>query len=67
LSWPPPLRHLGRIDEAQSAVKAGLVLNPAYTIGLARALWTAWSDNPTFLAGVQRIVDGLRTAGAPEQ
>jgi tetratricopeptide (TPR) repeat protein len=31
------LTRLGRIDEAQSAVKAGLALNPAYTISRARA------------------------------
>ncbi len=31
------LAQLGRIDEAQSAVKAGLALNPTYTISRARA------------------------------
>ncbi len=61
------LAQLGRIDEAQSAAKAGLALNRAYTISRARALWTTWSDDPTFLAGVQRILDGLRKAGVPEQ
>ena len=61
------LAQLGRIDEAQSAVKAGLALNPAYTISRARALWTAWSDNPTFLAGLERNLEGLRKAGVPEQ
>ena len=61
------LAHLGRLDEARSAVKAGLALNPTYTISGARALWTAMSDDPTYLAGLERILDGLRKAGLPEE
>ena len=60
--------QLGRIDEAQSAVKAGLALNPSYTISRARALWTAMSDDPTFLAQLrEQIFEGMRKAGVPEQ
>jgi len=60
--------QLGRIDEAQSAVKAGLALNPSYTISRARALWTAMSDDPTFLAQLrEQIFVGMRKAGVPEQ
>ena len=44
------LAHLGRLDEAQSAVKAGLGLNPNYTVSRARALWTAMGDDPVYLA-----------------
>ena len=33
------LAQLDRLDEAHSAVKAGLALNPTYTISRARALW----------------------------
>jgi TolB-like protein/class 3 adenylate cyclase/Flp pilus assembly protein TadD len=61
------LAQLGRIDEAQSAVEAGLALNPTYTISRARALWTAMSDNPTYLAELERMLEGLRKAGVPEQ
>ena len=61
------LAHLGRIDEARSAVKAGLALNPAYTISRARALWTTWSDNPPYLAQLEPILEGMRKAGVPEQ
>jgi TolB-like protein/class 3 adenylate cyclase len=61
------LARLGRIDEAQSAVKAGLALNPTYTISRARALWTAWSDDPTYLAQLEPILEGLRKAGVPEE
>ena len=61
------LAQLGRIDEAQSAVKAGLALNPTYTISRARALWTAMSDDPMYLAELERMLEGLRKAGVPEQ
>ena len=61
------LARLGRIDEAQSAVKAGLALNPTYTIHGARVVWTAWSDDPTYLAQLAPILEGLRKAGVPEQ
>ena len=59
--------QLGRLDEARSAVKAGLALNPAFTLSRARAAWTAMSDDPTFLAGLEPIFDGMRKAGVPEQ
>ena len=61
------LTQLGRLDEAQSAVKAGLALNPAFTISRARAAWTAMSDNPTYLAQLESIFEGLRKAGVLEQ
>jgi tetratricopeptide (TPR) repeat protein len=61
------LAQLGRIEEAQSAVKAGLGLNPTYTVSSARALRTAMSDDPTYLAQLQRMLEGLRKAGVPEQ
>ena len=61
------LTQLGRLDEAQSAVKAGLGLNPAFTISRARGGWTAMSDNPTYLAQLESIFEGLRKAGVPEQ
>ena len=61
------LTQLGRLDEAQSAVKAGLALNPAFTISRTRAAWTAMSDNPTYLAQLEFIFEGLRKAGILEQ
>jgi TolB-like protein/class 3 adenylate cyclase/Tfp pilus assembly protein PilF len=60
------LAHLGRLDEARSAVKSGLALNPIYTISRDRAVWTGVSDDPTYLAGLERVLEGLRKAGAPE-
>ncbi len=61
------LAHLGRVDEARSAVKAGLALNPAYCISRDRDVWTAVSNHPTFLAQLERYHDGVRKAGAPEE
>ena len=60
------LAHLGRLDEARSAVSAGLALNPTYAVSRDRAVWTSVSDDPTFLAGLDLFFDGLRNAGAPE-
>ena len=61
------LALLGRLDEARSAVKAGLALNPTLAISRVRAAWTARSDDPTFVAGAGRILEGMRKAGVPEQ
>src|SRR5208283_5292272 len=60
------LAQLGRLDEARSAVKAGLVLNPSFAISRARAGWTAMSDNPTYLAQLKSVFEGMRKAGVPE-
>src|ERR1700727_1489384 len=59
------LAHLGRLDEAQAEVKAGLALAPNYSIG--RFLSMAESDNPTYLKQRERILGGLRQAGVPEK
>ena len=61
------LAQLGRLDEACSAFKAGLALNPAFTIARARDAWTAMSGDPTYLAQTERILEGMRKAGVPEQ
>jgi TolB-like protein/class 3 adenylate cyclase len=61
------LAQLGRLDEAQSAVKAGLALNPGFTISRDRAAWTAMSDDPTYLAQLESIFESLRKAGIPER
>ena len=59
------LGQLGRLDEARSAVQAGLALNPTFTISRFRA--GAPSDNPTFLAQRERICEGMCKALAPEE
>ena len=61
------LVHIGRLDEARSAVKAGLALNPSFAISRARVAWTAMSDHPTYLALGERVFQGMRKAGVPEE
>jgi TolB-like protein/class 3 adenylate cyclase/Tfp pilus assembly protein PilF len=60
------LAQLGRLAEARSAVKAGLAVNPAFAISRVRAARTARTDDPTYLAQLEQIFEGLRKAGAPE-
>jgi TolB-like protein/class 3 adenylate cyclase len=67
LNLAAALAQLGRLDEARSAANAGLALNPSYTVSRRRASWTAQSDDPTYLAQLEPIFDGLRMAGVPEQ
>jgi tetratricopeptide (TPR) repeat protein len=57
--------QLGRLDEARSAVQAGLALNPSFTIRRFRS--SARSDNPTVRAQGRRLVEGMRKAGVPER
>ena len=67
LNLASALAQLGRLDEAHSAVKAGLALNGTYTVSRRRASWTARSHDPTYLAQLEPIFDGMRKAGVPEQ
>ena len=60
------LALLGRLDEARSSVRTGLALNPTFTISRARAAWSAMSDDPTHLAQMERLFEGMRKAGVPE-
>jgi TolB-like protein len=59
------LAHLGRLPEARSEAQAGLAINPAFTIARLRA--SVPSDSPARIAGLERVIDGLRKAGAPEE
>jgi hypothetical protein len=58
------LALLGSLDEARTATKAGLALNPNFSIRRFRE--GAVGDNPTFLAKRERVYEGLRLAGVPE-
>jgi tetratricopeptide (TPR) repeat protein len=57
---------LGELDHARATVQAGLTLDPTFTIRRLRAFNTARSDNPTYLAGRERLIEGMRLAGVPE-
>jgi TolB-like protein/Tfp pilus assembly protein PilF len=61
------LARLDRWDEARDCVKTGLALNPAMSVSRARELWTGFSDDPTYLAGIEPVFEGLRKAELPEQ
>ena len=61
------LAQLGRLDEARSAVKAALALDPGFAVSRFRANVAARSNDPTYLARLEPILDGLRKAGLPEE
>jgi hypothetical protein len=52
-------------DEARAAAKAGLAPKPSFTVRRFHA--GAASDNAKYLAGRERIVEGMRIAGVPER
>ena len=56
---------LGALDEARAAANVGLALNPGFTIRRFRAAAKS-SDNPAYLAGLERVYEGMRIAGVPE-
>ena len=58
------LARLGHLDQARAAVRAGLAIDPSFTLRRFRA--SAQGDNPAYLAGRERIFEGLRIAGVPE-
>ena len=58
------LALVGSLDEARAAVRAGLALDPGFTIRRTRGL--ILSSDPTFRAGSRRIRDGMLMAGVPE-
>ena len=58
------LANIGQLEEAQAAAAAGLALSPQFTIAQYQA--NPMSDHPVYLAGRQRIIDGMRRAGLPE-
>jgi hypothetical protein len=54
----------GELDEAQAVARTALILDPKFTIRNYRL--GSPSDNPTYLAGRERIYEGMRIAGLPE-
>jgi TolB-like protein/class 3 adenylate cyclase/Tfp pilus assembly protein PilF len=61
------LAGLGQFEEVRSAVKAGLTLNPDFSITRAQAAGGALSADRTYLTQFERNLDGMRKAGVPEQ
>ncbi|QIG96779.1 adenylate/guanylate cyclase domain-containing protein [Bradyrhizobium sp. 6(2017)] len=64
LALAAALALIDAVDEARVAAKIGLSLNPGFTIRRFRL--GASSDNPSYLEGLERICNGLRLAGVPE-
>src|SRR5215469_7580899 len=60
------LARLGELDQARAAVQAGLALDPSFTIRRFCDATSTWSDSPTYRAGRDRIIEGMRMAGVPE-
>ena len=58
------LARLGLLPEAYYEARTGLAINPTFSIPRFRA--STASDNPTAVAGRERIIDGLRKAGVSE-
>ena len=61
------LALLGRLDEAHSAVKAGLALNPAYPSPASAPPGRRGATTRHSWQGLERILEGMRKAGVPEQ
>ena len=55
------LAQLGLLDEARATAQAGLRLDSGFTIRRFRA--GAASDNPKFIAGRERMYEGMRWLG----
>ena len=60
------LARLGELPQAQAAAKAGLAFDPSFTIRRYRDVTYSNSDNPTYRAGRERVIEGMRLAGVPE-
>jgi TolB-like protein/class 3 adenylate cyclase/Tfp pilus assembly protein PilF len=59
------LALLGSLDQARAAAEAGLEVDPSFTIRRFRV--AALSDNPIYLAKRERVYEGMRMAGMPEE
>ena len=61
------LALLGSLNEATAATKAGLALDPNFTIRRFKGIkGSSVNDNPAYIAVGKRLVKGLRIAGVPE-
>jgi tetratricopeptide (TPR) repeat protein len=58
------LAHVGELGEARAAAQAGLALNRSFSIRRYRT--NTPSNHPVYLAGRERIYEGMRMAGVPE-
>jgi TolB-like protein len=61
------LARLGELDQARAAMQAGLALDPTFTVRRYIDATNAYGlCDPTYLAGRERVIKGMRLAGVPE-
>jgi TolB-like protein/class 3 adenylate cyclase len=60
------LAHLGRLKEAHDEARAGLAVDPTFTIRRLRASSRAASSNSLFHQQREHVIEGMREAGVPE-
>jgi tetratricopeptide (TPR) repeat protein len=58
------LARLGRLEDARREVKAGLAVDPKYTLRRFRS--SARSENAVYRTQFDRVEEGMRMAGVPE-
>jgi TolB-like protein len=58
------LARVGELDEARASAQAGLAINPSFSIRRYRT--NTPCNHPAYLAGRERVYEGLRMAGVPE-
>jgi TolB-like protein/class 3 adenylate cyclase len=58
------LAQRGKLDDARAVAAVGFTLDPTFTIRRFRD--SGSSDNPVYLAGRERAIEGLGKAGIPE-
>jgi TolB-like protein len=58
------LAQMGRLREGRNAAQAGLALDPTFTISRFRT--QASNEHSRYLAGRERVMEGMRQAGVPE-
>ena len=58
------MARVGQLLEARSEAQARLAINPTFTIALFHS---RDERHPTYLAGLERLIDGLRKAGVTER
>jgi tetratricopeptide (TPR) repeat protein len=59
------LAHLGRIDEARASAATGLALDPTFNLASFRA--AELSDDPYYFAWRERVIEGMRKSGVPDE
>ncbi|MDA9467506.1 hypothetical protein XH87_23450 [Bradyrhizobium sp. CCBAU 53415] len=57
---------MGELEEARSSAKAGLSLDPDFTIRRYAISTSFLSENPRWLARRERLYEGMRLAGIPQ-